>query len=121
MRNRSDQGELFAGDDWRQSFILIPKLPWRFSYRFEDADGRQSEMSVLDWEAGQLYWNCLKQCEDDQARALQKVKQKYMDSFDQTELHFFLGTTKEYHEWASNPWLIIGVFPIPYQPQTELF
>jgi len=35
-----------------------------------------------------------------------------MDRFLKTDLHFFLGTTKEFHSWAANPFLIIGVFPI---------
>ena len=60
MRARADQSELFLGDDWRSSFKLMPKVPWRFSYKFEDSDGKQSEMEVLDWEASQLYWKCLK-------------------------------------------------------------
>ena len=38
-------------------------------------------MQVLDWEYGQLYWNCLRrQC--DQAVALEKVKAKYLDEFE---------------------------------------
>lgn len=47
MRNRSDQGELFAADSWRQTFRLIDKLPFKFSYRFEDSGGKQSELQVL--------------------------------------------------------------------------
>lgn len=120
MRKRAGQGELFAGEDWRESFRLIRKLPWKFSYRFADADGRESEQRVLDWEAGQLYWNCLAAAEGDEATALQKVRQKYMGEFLQRDLHFFLGTTKEYHGWATNPWVIIGVFPIPREPQMQL-
>jgi hypothetical protein len=37
-----------------------------------------------------------------------------------TDLHFFLGTTKEFHSWATNPFLIIGVFPIPHEKQLGL-
>lgn len=36
---------------------------------------------------------------------------------DETNLPFFLGTTKDFHTWATNPFLIIGVFPIPHQKQ----
>ncbi len=121
MRNRTDQGELFAGDDWRKTFQLIPKLPWKFYYKFLDADGRESELSVLDWEAGQLYWNCMKQENGIQSIALAKVRQKYFEDFRKKDLHFFLGTTKEYHEWATNPWLIVGVFPIPLETRPLLF
>lgn len=123
MRNHADQGELFAGgdDDWRQTFKLIPKLPYKFSYRFADAAGKESELQVLDWEVGALYWNCLKQCNGLESLALAKVRQKYLDAFRSTDLHFFLGTTKEYHSWALNPWVIIGVFPIPHKHQMDLF
>jgi hypothetical protein len=121
MRNQADQGELFAGDDWRKTFHLIPKLPWKFYYKFLDADGRESEMTVLDWEVGQLYWNCLQQEKGLASLALSKVRQKYFDDFRKKDLHFFLGTTLEYHEWATNPWLIVGVFPVPPETQPRLF
>lgn len=120
MRNRADQGELFAGDDWRKTFQLIPKLPWKFYYKFLDADGRESEMIILDWEAGQLYWNCLQQENGLKSLALSKVREKYFDEFRKRDLHFFLGTTKEFHDWAVNPWLIIGVFPVPHESQPRL-
>ena len=120
MRNAADQGELFAGDDWRRTFDVIPKLPYKFSYRFADAAGRESELQVLDWEIGQLYWNCLKQCNGNESLALAKVSLKYRDAFRNTDLHFFLGTTKEYHSWALNPWVIIGVFHIPHRHQLDL-
>ena len=60
MREKTKQTELFAEETWRETFKLIPKLPYSFSYTFEDADGRKSSMQVLDWEIGQLYWNCLR-------------------------------------------------------------
>ena len=120
MRSNADQGELFAGDTWRQTFKLMPKLPFKFSYRFTDADGKESEMQVLDWEVGQLFWNCRKDSGGDERIALKKVREKYIDQFLKTDLHFFLGTTKEFHSWATNPFLIIGVFPIPHETQLGL-
>jgi len=77
MRERTSQMEIFAEDAWRQTFRLIPKLPFSFSYQLEDAVGRKSTMQVLDWECGQLYWNCFKRWNDEQA-ALEKVKTKYL-------------------------------------------
>lgn len=121
MRNRSDQGELFAEEAWRKTFELIPKLPYSFSYRFEDADGKKSEMQVLDWEAGALYWKCLKSCNGDEPAALAKVRQKYFDEFTTKDLHFYLGTTQEFHFRAPNPWVIIGLLPIPHETQTDMF
>jgi hypothetical protein len=57
----------------------------------------------------------------DEGRALAKVRQKYFDEFLQKDLHFFLGTTQLYHSFAPNPWVIIGVFPIPHEHQLGLF
>jgi len=121
MRDRANQREMFSEEAWRETFQVIPKLPYSFSYRFEDADGRASEMQILDWEAGALFWNCLRSHGGDEKVALDKVRVKYMDRFSQTDLHFFLGTTQEFHFRAPNPWVIIGVFPIPYEWQGKLF
>jgi len=120
MRNCADQGEIFAEESWRHTFNVIPKLPFSFSYGFEDESGKASEMQVLDWEAGALYWNCLRSCHNDEDAALGKVRQKYFDDFVQKDLHFFLGTTQEFHFRAPNPWVIIGVLPIPREQQGRL-
>lgn len=112
------QEDMFS--DWQQTFSLVRKLPWKFSYRFADATGRESKLQILDWEIGALYWNCRRQNEE--AAALQKVRLKYWDEFSTTDLHFFMGTTLEFHrKKAPNPWQIIGVFPAPMQRQTGLF
>ena len=52
MRNQENQGELFSEEAWRKTFKVIPKLPYSFSYKFEDADGKKSTLQVLDWEIG---------------------------------------------------------------------
>lgn len=121
IRNRAKQGVLFEEDAWRQTLKLINKLPYSFSYRFEDIDGKVSTMQILDWEIGQLYWNCLKQCNNDETLALGKVKEKYYGEFLKKDLHLFLGTTQMFHSWATNPWVIIGVLPIPHEYQIGLF
>ncbi len=121
MRERTNQLELFADNPWRQTFEIIPKLPYSFSYKFSDSAGRTSELQVLDWEVGALYWHCLERAEGNEADALAKVRQKYFDAFVQTDLHFFLGTTQQFHFVAPNPWVIVGVFPIPRESQPDLF
>lgn len=121
MRNNAAQGELFEEDAWRQTFELMPKLPYNFSYKFEDADGRKSTLQVLDWEAGQLFLRCMESCGDNEEAALQKVRQKYMDQLLKTHLHFFLGTMQQFHGYAPNPWVIVGVFYPPYRNQMDLF
>lgn len=120
MRELTKQLDLFSDNSWRETFQIIPKLPYSFSYRFEDAAGRSSELQILDWEAGALYWNCLRSVAGNESRALSKVRQKYFDDFLKKDLHFFLGTTQQFHFVAPNPWVVIGVFPIPYEHQLGL-
>jgi hypothetical protein len=97
MRELTNQLELFADNRWRETFQVIPKLPYSFSYRFEDAAGKSSELQVLDWETGALYWNCLRSTDGDEPKALAKVRQKYFDEFLQRDLHFLLCTTQQFH------------------------
>lgn len=120
MRDQSKQGELFEEEAWRKTFKVIPKLPYNFSYRFADVDGRESTLQVLDWETGMLFWNCRNHYGDDQT-ALEKVRDKYLNNFSKSDLHFFMGTTQQYHFVAPNPWVIVGVFPVPHEPQADLF
>lgn len=68
-----------------------------------------------------LYWNCLRNADGDEPKALAKVRQKYFEEFIKKDLHFFLGTTQQWHQVAPNPWVIIGVFPIPPEHQLGLF
>lgn len=121
MREATKQYELFADNTWRETFRLIEKLPYSFSYRFKDAVDRRSELQILDWEVGALYWNCLRSSDGDEQKALVKVRQKYFDEFSEKDLHFFLGTTQQYHLVAPNPWVIIGVLPIPHEAQLAMF
>ena len=114
------QGYLFQEND-TPDFKLIPKLPYKFSYRFIDDEDRESTLMIEDWEIGQLYWNCLKRynCEE---TAIDKVKEKYFDDFALTkDIYLFLGTTREWHSRAKNPYVIIGTFHPPYIVQESLF
>lgn len=121
MRDATKQYDLFADNTWRETFKLIKKLPYSFSYKFEDATGKKSELQVLDWEVGALYWNCLRLTNWDEPKALAKVRQKYFDEFTKKDLHFFLGTTQQFHFVAPNPWVVIGVLQIPSETQLGLF
>lgn len=120
MRELYSQLDLFGDNAWRKTFKVIPKLPYSFSYRFEDTVGQRAELQILDWEAGALFWNCLRGANGDEQVALAKVRRKYFDSFLETDIHFFLGTTQQFHFIAPNPWVIVGVFPIPYERQLGL-
>lgn len=78
MRQNADQGDLFTKTDenWKQTFNLVRKLPYRFYYHFEDSAGKESQMQVLDWETGQLFWNCCEDAGGDEQVALKKVHEK---------------------------------------------
>jgi hypothetical protein len=119
MREQSRQIEMFSDDRWRETFALIPKLPYSFSYQFEDVSSRKSTLQILDWECGQLYWNCVRRNGDDEADAVEKVKAKYLGEFGGRNLHFLLGTTQQFHGFSPNPWVIIGVFAPPHVNQAE--
>lgn len=96
-------------------FKTVPKVPYEFSYVFEDDCGNKSTLMIEDWEVGMLYFNCLKKANDNELIALSKVKKKFLTYFNTRDLHFFLGTTKRFHNVAPNPFIIIGVFYPPVQ------
>lgn len=101
-------------------FEIVKKLPYKFSYKFQDCKGRTSKLMIEDWEIGQLYWNCLNKFENEET-AVNKVREKYKDKFlKDNDLYFFLGTTKVHHYTGKNPFLIIGVFYPKYEPQIKL-
>ena len=51
------------------NFVVVQKLPYKFSYVFSDSRGKKSQLMIEDWEIGQLYWNCLARHEGNEARA----------------------------------------------------
>ena len=115
------QGDLFATVKSPES--LIPKLPYKFFYRFIDDAGEESRLMIEDWEIGSLYWNCLRDCDGNSTVALQKVRMQYEDNFIKNkDLYLFLGTTKEWHRRRMpNPFVIIGVFYPKKELQMSLF
>jgi len=128
MQDKARQSEFdFAqADAWRLIFEIIDKLPYKFFYKFEDADNRVSCLQLLDWECGQLFWNCFRRTDEKlglverENEALEKVRQKYWDDFLRKDTHFFIGTLQQYHGLSDTPWNIIGVFYPPHMDQLEL-
>lgn len=107
-------------DNGKDLFEVVKKLPYKFSYKFEDIEGREATLMIEDWEIGQLYWNCLETYGNEET-ALQKVTEKYRDDFiNSKDLYFFMGTTQKWHNVAPNPFLIIGVFYPKYESQMKL-
>lgn len=117
-----NQMDLFA-DENQAPEKAFPKVPYKFKYEFEDETGKPRKLMIEDWEIGQLYWNCLRDANNDETIALEKVRQQYEDNFiNNKDIYLFLGTTKEWHTRRSkNPFVIIGVFYPKKEIQTKLF
>lgn len=112
----SQQMNLFQTiEEIENEFKLVQKVPYKFSYRFEDDIGKQAKMMIEDWEIGMLYFNCLSRTGGDEKAAVTKVREKYFESFLKRDIYFFLGTTKKFHYVSPNPFIIVGVFypPVP--------
>lgn len=109
------QEDIFDDNEWRSNFQFAEKIPYNFYYKFEDVNGKVSRMQILDWEIVMLYRNCLARYDGNEEIALEKVYEKYFTDFTEKDLHFFLGTTFQYHSVAPNPFTIVGVFPIPHR------
>lgn len=120
LKERAKQSDLF--DDSPEFFQVANKLPYKFSYQWLDERGKESTMMIEDWELGALYRNCLKKHQGNEDKAIEDVRNKYLNDFAGTkDLHLFLGTTLKYDGWALNPFVIIGTFTPPIQMQENLF
>jgi hypothetical protein len=115
------QLNLFQNFDDKK-FEVVKKLPYKFSFIYEDIEGKRSKTMIEDWETGELYWNCLRRHDGNELKACQDVRKKYFDDFSMTkDLHFFLGTSKVHHFVGKNPFLIIGTFHPKKIDQLSLF
>ena len=124
LRNKKLQLNLFENNDENDitEFEVVDKLPYKFSFKFEDDQGKSSTLMIEDWETGMLFWNSLARHEGNEVKACEDVKNKYFDDFAKTkDYYFFLGTTKLHHLIAPNPFVIIGDFRPKHMIQEELF
>jgi len=118
LKNLSQQLNLFqTPEEIEAEYKVVPKVPYKFSYRFEDDSGRRSKLMIEDWEIGMLYFNCLKRASGDEKITINNVRKKYYDEFMKKDLYLFLGTTLAHHNVSKNPFLIVGVF-YPPMPST---
>jgi hypothetical protein len=105
-----------------KKFEVVKKLPYKFSFIYEDDQGKQSKTMIEDWETGELFWNCLKRNNGDEQKTCIDVRKKYLDDFSKTkDLYFFMGTSQTYHFKSKNPFLIIGTFYPKHINQLSLF
>lgn len=126
LEKQKHQLHLFKDEETvARELEIVKKLPYKFSYQFEDCCGKKSKLMIEDWEIGALYWKCLKDNDYDEQTALEKVKGKYWDDFVQSgkrEIALVLGTTLERHnKKAPNPFVIISVYYPTLERQMWLF
>jgi hypothetical protein len=122
LKAKSQQLSLFQTEDKvKKELELVNKLPYKFSYKFEDINGTQSTLMIEDWEIGALYWKCLKRYVGDEQEAIQQVKNQYLGFIKKCDVLLFLGTTQRHHKTAPNPFIIIGVFYPQKESQSGLF
>ena len=118
IKNKAKQESLF---EEAKEFVLMPKIPYVFSYIFEDDEDVESKLMIEDWEAPQLYLNIMKK-ENNEEKACQAVKDKYMGFVKNKDIYLFLGTTYDNHlKKSRNPFVITGVFYPPIKAQGDLF
>ena len=120
VRQTLRQGDLFREQEDTWAFMPAEKIPYGFYYRFEDEAGKESRLKIIDWEIGMLYRKCLRKARGHEAVACAKVREMYEARFFKMDLHLFLGTTHAWHDRAQNPWMVVGVFPLPIELQGEL-
>jgi len=126
LENQKRQLDLFQDEETvTKQLEVVRKLPYKFSYQFEDCDSKRSKLMIEDWEIGALYWNCLDRANGNEEIAIHNVQQKYWTDFIVSGRYdpvLILGTTLEHHrKRAPNPFVIIGLFYPPIEPQGNLF
>lgn len=116
---KSNQLSLFqTEEEIKEEFRLVEKIPYKFYYKFEDDEGKVSQLMIEDWELGMLFLNCRKGAGGNEKIAIEKVRETYFDKFLKRDTYFFLGTTQKNHRMPY-PYIIIGVFSSPMPPEEE--
>lgn len=120
LQDKAKQTDLFINSS--NPFEVVNKVPYKFSYCFIDEDNRESKLKIEDWEICQLFWNLLKKYKGNEIKACEDVKKKYFDDFAKTkDVYLYLGTTREFHFIAKNPFIIVGTFHPKKEIQSRLF
>ena len=115
------QLDLFQNID-EKKFEVVKKLRYKFSFKVEDDEGKQSTVMIEDWETGELVRNCLRKYDRNEQKVCSDVRKKYFDDFAKTKgLYFFPGITRTHHFTAKKPFLIIGTFHPKHITQLSLF
>ncbi len=95
----------------------LRKLPFDFHYRYESEDEQgtmEHRHMITDWEAGALYWNCVRSAEADWEKPL---REKLESNFAEKDLFLLMGTVHRFPD----QWLIIGlIYPPKAKPTDQM-
>lgn len=88
----------------------LPKLPFKFHYRFSCDDprcNRAHRMMIEDWEVGALYWRCIHKGATKDEAAFQ-VRHRFFDEIcsPANNTHFYVGTVLAHPK----NWVIVGAY-----------
>lgn len=121
LEAKSRQGDMFS--DSAKCFKVVKKLPYKFRYSFKEKNGKKHKLIISDWELGALFWNSMERHNNDETKAIEDVRKKYLEQLvKDRDIHFFVGTTLEWDlKNAPNPFTIIGVYSPPLILQGSLF
>ncbi len=113
------------------SWIRIYPLPFRKldydkkykKYHWIEADVERnlSDIRPESYKVFNIDTSRILERNGDEKAALNKVRLKCLNHFvSKRDLYFFLGTTKLYHGWALNPFIIVGLYYPPRINKPEL-
>ena len=116
------QGNLFDEAEAKRQVRELKKIPFDFYYRYvcDTQDGEIEERhKIVDWEAGQLYWNC-KRSHGKEWEV--PFRAKLEGNLTGKNLMFLMGNQHRFQD----QWLIISLIYPPMQrpiqnPQISLF
>ena len=120
LKEKSKQLSFFRpAEEIEKEFHIVPKLPYKFSYKFRDDQNKKSTLMIEDWDVGKLYWDSLNKCQDrinPERCAVNMVKHEYFYKLKEEKeknFYFILGTLAKFHGRSKNPFVIVGTFSLP--------
>ena len=89
--------------------IVLRKIPFDYYYKYISGEDVHRH-KIVDWEAGALYWKCLRRYGE--GGWLEKFRYKFETEFQKKDLLFLMGTIHRFPD----RWLIVGLIYPPKQP-----
>ena len=112
LMQQQSQASLFDEQD-NAEIRTLKKLPYSFYYRYEceNEDGVMEEHrhKISDWEAGALYWNCVRLYEGNWE---EKFRMKMFDQMIGRDMIFLMGNIHRFQK----QWLIVSLL---YPPRSD--